>query len=275
MNQDIKVIAKKRFKDGRIYVCRYLRQSATKGHVQAELVELIKAGRVTNATLVHKGNDVHVRMLEAVPEEVIDMTIGKSLSKQAKRIPKVKPTRSFKPALMGNYMVGGKVLIEQVAPAWKVLRYHTNGKLVWHSHTIQGSFWAKELAAAESPNGVVDIASLDGVRVSLFAHTADGSRCYAMSDFGGWYTTAAGGRIKVLSEQEFEAVIKVPMRVYMLEECNNLENKIYEAGSVRELIKIAKSEGIKLNTLEGNRVLSMNNYFANVCTCLKQMEGWK
>lgn len=274
MNQDIKVIAKEKFKDGRVYICRYLRQSATKGHVKAELVELIKAGRVTNATLVHKGNDVHIRMLEAVPEKVIDMTIWESLSKQAKSVPKVK-SRSFKPALMGNYMVGGKVLIEQVAPAWKVLRYHTNGKLMWHSHRIQGSFWARELAAAESPDGVADRASLDGVRISLFAHTADGSRCYAMSDFGGWYTTADAGRLRVLSEQEFEAAIKVPMRVYMLETCNNLENTIYEAGSVRELNKIAKSAGIKLNTLEGNRVLSMNNDFANVCTCLKQMEGWK
>lgn len=274
MNQDIKVIAKEKFKDGRVYICRYLRQSATKGHVKAELVELIKAGRVTNATLVHKGNDVHIRMLEAVPEKVIDMTIWESLSKQAKSVPKVK-SRSFKPALMGNYMVGGKVLVEQVAPAWKVLRYHTNGKLVWHSHRIQGSFWARELAAAESPDGVADRASLDGVRVSLFAHTADGSRCYAMSDFGGWYTTADAGRLRVLSEQEFEAAIKVPMRVYMLETCNNLENTIYEAGSVRELNKIAKSAGIKLNTLEGNKVLSMNNDFANVCACLRKMEGWK
>ena len=64
MNQDIKVIAKKKFKDGRVYVCRYLRQSATKGHVKAELVELIKAGRVmvnfTEAMSVHlklKAND--------------------------------------------------------------------------------------------------------------------------------------------------------------------------------------------------------------------------
>ena len=274
MNQDIKVVAKKKFKDGRVYVCRYLRQSATKGHVKAELVELIKAGRVTNATLVHKGNSVHVRMLEAVPEEVIDMTIRESLSKQAKSIPTVKSTKPFKPALMGTYMVGGKVLIEQIAPAWKVLRYHTDGKLAWHSHKVQGSYWARELAAAETPDGV-DRASLDGVRISLFAHTADGSRCYAMSDFGGWYTTANGGRLRFLSEQEFAAVIRMPMRVYMLEEYNSLESKIFEAGSVRELNKIAKSAGMKLNTLEGNKVLSMDNNFANVCTCLRKMEGWK
>lgn len=274
MNQDIRVIAKEKFKDGRIYVCRYLRQSATKGHVQAELVELIKAGRVTNATLVHKGNDVHIRMLEAVPEEVIDMTIRESLSKQAKSIPTVKSTKPFKPALMGTYMVGGKVLIEQVAPAWKVLRYYTNGKLAWHSHTVQGSFWARELAAAEAPGGV-GRTSLGGVRISLFAHTADGSRCYAMSDFGGWYTTVTEGRLRFLSEQEFAAVMKMPLRVYMLEEYNSLESKIYEAGSVRELSKIAKSAGIKLNTLEGNKVLSMCNNFADVYACLKKMEGWK
>lgn len=275
MNQDIKVIAKKKFKDERVYICRYLRQSATKGHVKAELVELIKSDRVTNATLVHKGSSVHIRMLEAVPEEVIDMTIGESLSKQAKSIPTVKSTKPFKPALMGTYMVGGKVLVEQIAPAWKVLRYHTNGKMAWHSHTVQGSFWARELAAAEAPGGVVDSASLDGVRISLFAHTAPPIRCYAMSDFGGWYTMITEGRLRFLSEQEFAAVMKMPLRVYMLEEYNSLESKIFEAGSVRELVKIAKSAGIKLNTLEGNKVLSMCNNFADVYACLKKTEGWK
>lgn len=274
MSQDIKVIAKKKFKDGRVYICRYLGQSATKGHVKEELIDLIKMGRVTNVALVRRGNAVHIRMLEAVPEEVIDMTIRESLFKQAKSIPKVKSTKPFKPAMMGTYMVGGKVLVEQIAPAWKVLRYHTNGKLAWHSHHIQGSYWARELAAAESPDGVSS-ELLDGVRISLFAHTADGSRCYAMSDFGGWYTTTNGGRLRFLSEQEFAAVIKIPMRVYMLEEYNSLESKMFEAGSVRELIKIAKSAGMKLNTLEGNRVLSMNNNFANVRACLRKMEGWK